>query len=138
MSKGERRTPKPRLSAAPRLERLLGALGIALVGSAVSFLGYQGLTQDDQPGAVVASVLDIREVGGMHLVRFAVHNTGRQTLSQVHLTARLLDGDAQQIESAQILIDYLPGRSRQEGGVYLQHDPGRYMLQISPAGYVNP
>lgn len=111
--------------------------GVLLLASGVSFLVYQALTHQDEPGAVSVTVSDIRNTGTAYLVRFAVHNNGGETLSHLHLTAHLRDGDVQ-VESAQVFIDYLPGRSKHEGGVYLKHDPGRYTLEIVPAGYMKP
>lgn len=127
----------PRSSDTPRLEWLLGMLGLALIVAAVCYLTYQGLTHPSKPGAVVVTVLDIHPVGDAHVVKFSVRNEGSENLSQLHLTARLSDGD-KEIESAQAFIDYLPARSEQRGGVYLRHDPRRFTLRIDPAGYMEP
>jgi uncharacterized protein (TIGR02588 family) len=127
----------PRSSDTPRLEWLLGMLGLALLVAAVCYLTYQGLTHPSKPGAVVVTVLDIHPVGDAHVVKFSVRNEGSENLSQLHLTARLSDGD-KEIESAQAFIDYLPARSEQRGGVYLRHDPRRFTLRIDPAGYMEP
>jgi uncharacterized protein (TIGR02588 family) len=127
----------PRSSDTPRLEWLLGMLGLALLVAAVCYLTYQGLTHPSKPGAVVVTVLDIHPVGDAHVVKFSVRNEGSENLSQLHLTARLSDGD-KEIESAQAFIDYLPARSEQRGGVYLRHDPRRFALRIDPAGYMEP
>jgi uncharacterized protein (TIGR02588 family) len=116
---------------------LLGAFGALLLAAGVSFLVYEGLTQGDQPGAVIVTVTGIRNVGSAHLVRFSVHNEGSETLSLLHLTARLTDGTSE-IETAQAVIDYLPAHSEQKGGVYLRNDPNRYTLQIDAAGYMEP
>ena len=128
---------KLRSTATPRLEWLMGIFGLVLLGSGVIFLVYQGLTQPEAPGAVVVTVTDVHDVGSAHVVRFKVRNQGGETLSNLHITASLTDADVQ-IESAQALVDHLPGRSEQEGGVYLRHDPRRYTLRIDPAGYTKP
>ena len=132
-----RLTEESRSSATPRLEWLLGICGLALLLAAICFLTYRGLTESDKPGAVVVRVTDVDEVGGAYVVRFHARNEGSKTLSQLHLNAHLSDGD-EQVESAQALIDYLPGHSEQRGGVYLRHDPRRYRLRIEPAGYMEP
>lgn len=127
----------PRPSDTPRLEWLLGMLGLALLVAAVCYLTYQGLTHPSKPGALMVTVLDIHPVGDAHVVKFSVRNEGSENLSQLHLTARLSDGD-KEIESAQAFIDYLPARSEQRGGVYLRNDPRRFTLRIDPAGYMEP
>jgi uncharacterized protein (TIGR02588 family) len=127
----------PRPSDTPRLEWLLGMVGLALLVAAVCYLTYQGLTHPSKPGALMVTVLDIHPVGDAHVVKFSVRNEGSENLSQLHLTARLSDGD-KEIESAQAFIDYLPARSEQQGGVYLRNDPRRFTLRIDPAGYMEP
>ena len=124
-------------SDTPRLEWLLGILGLALLVAGVAYLTYQGLENPAQPGAIVVTVLDVHSVNGGHIVKFSVRTDGGENLSQLHLTARLSDGD-QEIESAAAFIDYLPAHSEQRGGVYLRHDPRRHTLRIDPAGYMEP
>jgi uncharacterized protein (TIGR02588 family) len=53
------------------------------------------------------------------------------------VTARLVDGD-REVERVQTVIDYLAGRSHQEGGFYFKHDPRAFDLQITPEGYQKP
>jgi uncharacterized protein (TIGR02588 family) len=124
-------------SDTPPLEWLLGMLGLALLIAGVTYLTYQGLANSSKPGPVVVTVLEVHPVGGAHIVKFSVRNNGDQNLGQLHLIARLNDGD-REIESAPALIDYLPARSEQRGGVYLRNDPRRHTLRIDPAGYMDP
>lgn len=126
-----------RSSDTPRLEWLLGIVGLALLVAAVGYLAYQGITNPAKPGALVITVLDVHSVGDTHVVKFSVRNDGNENLSHLHLTAHLSDGE-KEIESAQAFIDYLPARSEQRGGVYLRQDPHRYTLRIDPAGYTEP
>lgn len=121
----------------PRLEWLLGMLGLALLVASVGYLAYQGIANPAEPGAVVVTVLDVHSIGDAHIVKFRVRNEGNENLSQLHLIVRLSDGD-REIESAPALIDYLPARSEHRGGVYLRNDPHRYTLRIDPAGYMEP
>src|SRR5688572_8687678 len=106
----KRLAAKMQSSDTPRLEWLLGIFGLALLVAGVSYLTYYGLTHPSKPGAVVVTVLDIHTVGEGHVVKFNVRNEGGENLSQLHLTARLSDGD-REIESAQAVIDHLPAHS---------------------------
>lgn len=133
----KRAAAKTRSSDTPRLEWLLGLVGLALLVAGIGYLTYQGLNNPSKPGAVVVTVLDIQPVGDAHVVKFSVRNEGHENLSHLHLAAHLSDGD-REIESAQAFIDYLPARSEQRGGVYLKNDPRRYTLRIDPAGYMEP
>lgn len=126
-----------RSSDTPRLEWLLGIVGLALLAASVGYLTYQGLANPSEPGALVVNVLDIQTVGDGHVVKFSVRNEGGENLSHLHLIARLSDGE-REVEAAQAFIDYLPARSEQRGGVYLRNDPRRHTLRIDPAGYMEP
>lgn len=133
----KRPATKARSSDTPRLEWILGLLGLALLVAAIGYLTYQGLRNPSKPGPVVVTVLDIQPVGNAHVVKFSVRNEGHENLSHLHLVARLSDGD-REIESAEAFIDYLPARSEQRGGVYLKNDPREHTLRIDPAGYMEP
>ncbi|HLS81700.1 MAG TPA: hypothetical protein VK025_09890 [Steroidobacter sp.] len=131
------RRSDPRAAGTPRLEWALGAFGALLLACAASFLVHEALTADDRPGAVTASVMGIHEVDGGYLVTFVLRNLGDATLSELHVSARLMDGD-EEVERAQTVIDYLPGGSTREGGFYLRSDPRDGALDIRPEGYVIP
>jgi uncharacterized protein (TIGR02588 family) len=132
-----RKRAEARKSSTPALEWLLGGLGAALLFAGVAFLIHEGLTSDGEPGRVDARLIDVRSAGDAFVVRFELHNAGDDTLSNLHVTARVTDA-GKELESATAVIDYLPSRSTQRGGFYLRHDPRRYTLEIAPEGYQQP
>jgi uncharacterized protein (TIGR02588 family) len=89
------------------------------------------------PGYCLANVKEI--VGGQnaYIVTFELHNSGSQTLANVHVSARIVDG-GREAERVQTVIDYLPGRSHQEGGFYFTNDLRAFKLEITPEGYQKP
>jgi uncharacterized protein (TIGR02588 family) len=121
----------------PLLEWLLGAVGVMLLLAAVSYLAYEGAANEDGPGEIVVSTTQIIETQSAYIVRFQAHNRGSATVGNLHMSARLSDGN-REVEVAHVLIDYLPGRSTRQGGVYLRNDPRRYRLEIRPEGYQKP
>jgi len=121
----------------PVLEWLLGGIGASLLLACIAFLVHDGLSNDEDPGEITTSVLEVTAAGDAHIVTFSVHNAGSQTLSNLHVSARLLEGE-REIERATTLIDYLPGHSAQEVGFYFLHDPKRYRLELRPEGYLKP
>ena len=121
----------------PILEWILGGLGVVLLVACVAVLLYEGLNGEESPGAITTEVKGIVSTNGTHIVTFELKNAGTQTLSNVQVTARLVD-DEREIERAQTVIDYLPGRSRQEGGFYFRNDPRAHTLEIAPEGYQKP
>lgn len=122
----------------PILEWLLGGIGCALVIACIAFLVYQGLNDGDRPGRLVPTVLSIATTGDGYVVRFAIHNSGSQTLANLHVRARLLDSDRREVERATAVFDYLAGHSSQQGGFYFEHDPRRLELEIRGKGYQKP
>jgi uncharacterized protein (TIGR02588 family) len=121
----------------PLLEWLIGGIGVALLVSCVAFLVYQGLTDAERPGPITSIVTDVIAAGDRHVVRFEIRNGGSQTLSNLHLSAHLLE-DGREIESARMVIDYLPGHSSREGGFYFRRDPRSFTVEIRPEGYQRP
>ena len=121
----------------PALEWILGGIGVVLFVACVVFLIYEGIRREEQPGGITASVLDVRQAGEQHVVTFKLQNGGSQTLSNLLVSGRLLDGE-REIERVSTTIDYLPGRSAQEGGFYFEHDPTALKLEIVPEGYQKP
>jgi uncharacterized protein (TIGR02588 family) len=121
----------------PLLEWILGGIGVLLLTACVVFLVYEGMHGEETPGELTATVKEIVSTDGTHIVTFELSNAGTQTLSNVHVTARLLDND-REVERAQTVIDYLPGHSLQEGGFYFSTDPRKHELVIAPEGYQKP
>jgi uncharacterized protein (TIGR02588 family) len=121
----------------PFLEWLIGGIGVALLVTCVAFLIYEGATNGEEPGPVIATVLEVHHAGDIHVVTFKIRNGGTQTLSNLHVEAQLRDGN-RDIERASTVIDYLPGHSSQEGGFYFKHDPRGLRVDIQPGGYQKP
>jgi uncharacterized protein (TIGR02588 family) len=129
--------PHKRTNETPFLEWLLGGVGVMLVIACVAFLVYEGMTDREEPGPVTATVVEATSAGDSHVVTFNIRNGGSQTLSNLHVTARLFDGE-REVESVTTEIDYLPGRSSQEGGFYFKSDPRGLRVEIQPGGYQKP
>jgi uncharacterized protein (TIGR02588 family) len=137
MANSKNKRPDAQKTRTPVLEWLLGGLGVALLVSCVAFLIYEGIADDERPGRILASVKEIVGAESAYIVTFELHNSGSQALANVHVTARITDG-ANEVERVQTVIDYLPGRSHQEGGFYFTNDPRAFKLEITPEGYQKP
>lgn len=121
----------------PILEWILGGLGAALVLFALGFLIYVGESKTDRTGGVEVTVDQISRVEGGYLVQFSARNAGTRTLADVRVRARLMEGETQ-LENAEVVLDYLPGRSTARGGFYLQSDPAQYALRLRAESYREP
>jgi uncharacterized protein (TIGR02588 family) len=132
-----RKRAQARKNSTPALEWLLGGLGAAALCAGIAFLVHEGVNRNGVPGAIQVRMIDVSVAGDAFVVRYEMHNSGDETLSNLRMTARLTEGE-QEIETASTIIDYLPSRSTQEGGFYLRHDPRLYTLEIGPEGYQSP
>lgn len=121
----------------PFIEWLIGGIGVVLLVACVAFLIYEGVANGEAPGPITSVVTEIVDAGDRHVVVFEIDNGGSQTLSNLHITAHLLDGD-REVESARTMIDYLPGHSSQRGGFYFEHDPRKLRVEIRAEGYQKP
>lgn len=136
-TQAKRSNARKRDERTPFIEWLIGSIGVALLVACVAFLVYEGINNGEAPGPITPVVTDIVDAGDRHVVVFEIDNGGSQTLSNLHITARLLDGD-REVESARTTIDYLPGHSSQSGGFYFEHDPRTLRVEIRAEGYQKP
>lgn len=121
----------------PALEWVLGGLGGALLLTCIGFLIWHGVQGAYVPGEITIKVARTSSLGNQYLVEFEIHNAGTQTLAALNVTARVLDGE-KELETAQTVIDYLPGRTNRKGGFYFRTDPRQHHLEIDPGGYQTP
>lgn len=121
----------------PLLEWLLGGIGVVLFVGAIAFLVYEGSGAEDRPAGVEIRIDEVIVIDDAYLVRYRAHNLGTQTLVDLHISARVLDGQTE-LERVEAGIDYLPGRSWRRGGLYLREDPRKYRVDIGVGGYQEP
>ena len=53
-------------------------------------------------------------------------------------TILVLGTDGGTIETSDTTLDYLPGRSEREGGLFFSRDPRGFDLRLRPKGYMKP
>jgi uncharacterized protein (TIGR02588 family) len=119
------------------LEWILGGVGVVLFASAIAFLIYEGSRGQDQPGGVEIRIDEIIPTDDAYLVSYRAHNQGTQTLVDLHISARVVDGTTE-LERVEAGIDFLPGESSRQGGFYLREDPRKYRLEVRVGGYQEP
>ena len=136
---GRRGEPESRPREVPLLEWIVGALGAALVLGTVGFLVYQAvLGQGTSPPDVRLVAEEVVGLRNGYLVRFRAINEGRSTASQLTLEGELTGEGGGAVETSETTLDYLPGRSEREGGLFFTQDPRAFELRLRPKGYVKP
>lgn len=127
----DRREPPP-----PFWEWVVAALGAVLVLASVAYLLLQAREEASPPHPQV-QVVEVVPQGGRFLVRLRVHNAGRQTAAALRLEGELRQGGAV-LERSEADLDYLPGESSREAGLFFAHDPRQGQLAIQPRSYRTP
>ena len=126
-----------RSSPISRFEAAAAVLGGLLVLATLGFLVSEVLTEQDAVGGVRVSARRVQPVEGGWLVQFEAHNLGSAALAEVRVQGRLrLASGEVQVREAQ--LDYLPGHSTREGGLYFTEAPRPAALELLPGGYQLP
>src|SRR5512138_1686032 len=126
-----------RHDATPLLEWVLGGIGVVLFVGAIAFLTYEEFRGADRVSGVEIHIDEIVRTHDAYLVRYRAHNQGTQTLVDLRIVARVLDGTTER-ERVEAGIDFLPGESWRRGGFYLREDPQKYRIEIRAGGYQEP
>lgn len=134
---GARSAGQQKLARPSRAEWIVAILGAAVVLSAIGYLLVDLLRRPDAPPDVVIETLRVVPVHAGYLVEFRARNLAPTTAARLTIEGTL-GRDAVRIETSSTTIDFLPGLSARRAGLFFQHDPRRYTLEILPKGYERP
>lgn len=118
-------------------EWVAAALGLLIVLGMLGYVGYHGLTATASVPVVTIEHAGTEAIPGGYVVRFRALNSSSSTASALRVAGELRDG-GEVVESGQAVIDYLPGYSERQGGLFFRQEPNRYELRLYPLGYVDP
>jgi uncharacterized protein (TIGR02588 family) len=123
-------------SPPPPAEWLVAAIGLVLLVACLGYLGFQAF-QPHTPPAPVVERLGIEAQQGRWLVRLRVHNQGTMTAERLRVAGQLRHLGAV-VEERELEIDFLPGGSSREAGLFFTRDPSGAQLQLEARGYLSP
>ncbi len=131
----------------PLSEKVIGAIGLLLVLCTVGYLLYESL-QTEGPPEIVLTATNVIAQEHNYLVEVTVFNRGEQTVQSLSVTGTLVprgtssdeqsNSESSVVESNEITFDYVPHRSRRQGGIIFSHDPRQYDLKLEAGGYLTP
>lgn len=119
-------------------EWLVALVGLCLVAATVAYLLYLSVGDADAPPAVELRVHSVLADRGVYLVRISAFNQGNATAAQLTVSGELTHNRGKKLETSRTTFDYLPAKSRREGGLYFSHDPRAHHLRLRAEGYQNP
>lgn len=118
-------------------EWVAAAVGVLVAVGTIGFILRQAIAGSDSPPDVVVNVRSVRPVGAGHLVTFEAQNRGGETAAGVVVEGTLA-GSEGPVETSETTLDYVPGGSTRQGGLYFGRDPGEYTLTVGAQGYGKP
>jgi uncharacterized protein (TIGR02588 family) len=124
-------------AAPPFWEWVVAGIGLVLVLAVLGYLVLDAFHSPDTPPAPEVQVLGVEAQAGRFLVRFSARNGGSRTAEQLKVVATLKEA-GKVVEEVDTVMDFLPGRSSREGGVFFQRDPRLLQLELQARSYIRP
>lgn len=124
-------------AAPPFWEWVAAGVGLLLVLASIGVLGYYAWTEDARGPQPVAQVVAIEQQPAGWLVSVRVHNRSQAPAAALRLTGQLRQG-AEILEERELELQYLPGGSSREGGLFFSRDPRQHRLEWAFGSYERP
>lgn len=116
----------------------MSLLGLLMVLSTLGALIYETVSGDGGPPDIVVWAEEVVPLDGRYLVRFTAFNQGEETGAQVLVRGELRGAAGELLDRREVHLDYVPARSRQQGGLYFSQDPRQGKLLLYVEGYSAP
>ena len=127
-------TPRPHV---PWLEWVAADVGLLLVLGIFGVIGWQAFNGATVPPAITVKVENVAPVEGGYRVLFRVRNTGGEAAAQVGIEGKVSTAGAD-VETSQVVLDYVPGHSARQGGLFFTRDPRAGTLAVRATGFTVP
>ena len=121
----------------PRLEWTVAVFGLLLVLAALGALTYEAVTGETSSPDPLIRVTGVHKVRGGYLAQVEAFNRGGDTAAGLTVEGTLKQ-NGRDIETSEATLDYLPGRSTREVGLFFTENPQRYRLELRALGYQEP
>lgn len=121
----------------PWLEWAASAVGIVIVIGILAILGRDAFTGGASAPVVRVEAGDVTAHAGGFTLQVRARNPSGATAAQVEIEGVLRDGE-RVVESARLLLDFVPAGSSRSGGLYFASDPRRFDVRLRALGYADP
>jgi uncharacterized protein (TIGR02588 family) len=121
----------------PWLEWLASGIGLLLVLGVFGVIGWQAFSDAAAPPAITVDVENAAPVQGGYRVLFRARNNAGEAAAQVEIEGKL-SAAGTETETSQVVLDYIPGHSARQGGLFFTHDPRTGALAIRATGFAKP
>jgi uncharacterized protein (TIGR02588 family) len=124
-------------SARPLIEWVAAGISLLITLALVGTIGWEAMQGPLAKPNIVVKVTAISGSGEQYLVEFSAFNHGDQTVAGLNVEGRLT-AEGQETEIKETTLDYVPGQSQTNGGLFFRTDPRIGNLQLSASGYQLP
>ena len=119
------------------LEWIASGLGLLLTVGVFASIGWEALTQVRGSPVVTVEVKDVAAVEGGFRVDFRARNKAGASAAQVEIEGRLSTNEGS-VETSRAVLDYIPGHSHQDGGLFFTRDPRSSSFAVRALGFTRP
>lgn len=134
---GKQSGTSPAGQAPPFWEWVAAGVGLLLLLASMGYLLADAFATRDEPPRPAIQVLGVEPRQGQYAVRLRLRNEGRAAAAALRVAGELKRG-AEVVETSEVEIDFLPGRSEREATLLFAQDPRTLQLVLSPRSYVKP
>lgn len=117
-------------------EWVVAAVSAIVVTGVIVTLLYQEFSSADSPPRVEVDAAEIVVLERGYLVEFVARNRGSRTAAEVAIEGRLETRSG--VETAAVVLDFVPGNATRRGGLYFDADPRAGRLTLDAHGYREP
>ena len=121
----------------PSLEWVASGFGLLLTFGVFGLIGWQALDDASSPPVITVETTEVSRVVGGYRVMFSAHNIGGAVASQVRIEGTLARDNGPS-EIGDVVLDYIPGHSAREGGLFFTQDPHSGVLTLRATGFAKP
>jgi uncharacterized protein (TIGR02588 family) len=121
----------------PWLEWLAVGIGLLLVLGIFGVIGWQLFSGATTPPVITVKVEKVAPVEGGYRVLFRAHNSAGEAAAQVEIEGKVTAAGEDE-ETSKVILDYVPGHSARQGGLFFTRDPHSGSLAVRATGFAKP
>lgn len=111
--------------------------GALLAAATLGIIVWDGVAGEDRPPFVSVEAHGVAAYPGGFVLRVEAFNHGDSAAADVTVEGELRRGP-EVIETSEATFDYVPSRSRREGGLFFKADPRVHPVELRAKGYMDP
>jgi uncharacterized protein (TIGR02588 family) len=119
------------------IEWVTGLISAILVISLIGFVGNAAVMYHDTAPDLSSTVLRTEARSEGYQVLFEISKKSSEAAAGVVVRGEIVQGDTT-LESTEIKLDYVPGRSRAKGGFIFRINPDEKDLRLRAAAFSEP